>query len=319
MAEVTFSFGLSEGYRTPLVEVDPGPFRQIVSLNPGRHTANLASFDIGLLHLAGNRRLLCRIEFAYSFDENEGLVTVCGTDFASPDGLRLVVAMENSTVEESHFCVQQPFDGRLEHDPHWGHPTRLMPGLPEFWTKLARAANDALIIELQKNYSVYERKRPPVLSDEMYQNLLVVHHDGEIKSLYEHGQTLEAGDSVYSIESLFGGTTLVFKGKAFANVKGSAEDEKFWKATSWIEIYIEACDYFPEECTSTDFPRGFMCNGPIIGGHVILGREVEKVRYGADYVLLLPICQRHNKKDHQFMKVYPDSVKAVMLRNYHNP
>ena len=315
MMQVQFSLAVPQGYSSPFVEIHSGEFEQPVTLAPGLNVARGEPFDIGLLHIAGRRKLRCHIEFGYIYDEEAGVVTVCGTDFRSRDGFRLVVELEGSPVDESYYCFTQDLDGRLQHDPHWGHPIRLLKDLPEFWTGIARSANEALIAELRKSITVYERARAPEVPDSAYNSFLSIGFGDSFVEPYLEGRTLAEGESLYTIESTFGGTTLWTKDDDFSNVIGSSGDPKI-KGESWLRVWEEKCDKWPDECTSHNYPKGYKCDPCLVGGHVIAGTVSKKVDPGENGVVhIVPICRVHNNNS-VAMKVRRESVKVIILNNY---
>jgi hypothetical protein len=119
------------------------------------------------------------------------------------------------------------------------------------------------------------------------------------------------------------------KGTCFANVVGSSNDPKI-DHSSWRKLWEATVNNNQKTkfCTSIDYPpKSFPpetkdCQKRLInfvGGHVVKGKTSKIVAAGdSKSVFILPICSRHNKKDHIYMKATRYRV-AVLLEKFGKP
>lgn len=317
MLSVKISLGPHVGHRTPFVELADNPSAVEVSLDDGAHTFQSEDVDIGTFTAFGNRRLAARLVFGYVYDEARHTVTVCGTDFASADGFRLVT-FPVGTGEYCHHRAASPAGfpaDDLTGNRHWNCRTPLTTGVDEVLRGMARAANESLIAALKSlpGLIVQVRTPPPEVSPDDYRRLLVVYRDGVFQGLYEPGAELGPGDEVVTIESVWGGTVHFSAGEAFANVIGSTNDPKIAGKT-WINLWADQFGVYPSICTSYHF-NGFNCGTSFVGGHIITGTVARTMPKGSDSVYIMPICRPHNNDDNVYMEAlqYQD---GIWLKDY---
>lgn len=288
-----------------------------VELRDGTHTFRSAAFPIGTLHSYEQRPLDAYLTFTYTYDQAGRTVTVCDTDFESADGLRLVT-YPRDTLEYCHHRAAGSGGFRaddLAANVHWNLATPALAGVRSELARMARAANQSLIAELEAvpGLTVRVRREAPELASAHYLNLLVVYRDNEFLEVYRPDGDYGDRDVVHPLESVYGGTAIFDYGTLFANVIGSDPDPK--PAKSWIELWRKAFDLpTPKDCASLDY-HGFDCGDDILGGHIILGTKAAKVTTGSDGVYIIPICKQHNNDDRVGMAVVTNGG-AVWLKRY---
>lgn len=317
MLSVKISLAPHIGHRTPFVELVETPSTVEISLEDGAHTFQSEDVDVGRFTAFGHRRLLGRLVFGYVYDEARHTVTVCGTDFASADGLRLVTFPAGT----DEYCLHRAAGsaGFLADDlignRHWNCRTPLTTGVDEVLRGMARAANESLIAALKSLPGLIVRVRtaPPEISPDDYRQLLVVYRDGMFQGLYEPGTELGPQDEVVTIESVWGGTVHFSVGEAFANVIGSTNDPRIAGKT-WINLWADQFGVYPNICTSYHF-NGFNCGTSFVGGHIITGTTAHTMPKGSDSVYIMPICRPHNNDDNVYMEAleYQD---GIWLKDY---
>lgn len=118
-----------------------------------------------------------------------------------------------------------------------------------------------------------------------------------------------------TLESVWGGTVQFPMGTNFANVIGSTYDPRVPGYSSWINLWITQFGD-PNGCTSRGFPENLTCDGPMVGGHCILGTIAQSVPSGSNDVFIVPICARHNRKDDIYMQIKYNGGNAIRLHNY---
>ena len=316
MLDIEFAVEATGGYTNDYVELNGRPHTIKIRLLDGEHTFESEPFDLGILPAVENRRLLGQLTFRYSFDEKNGLVTVCGTDFDSSEAMCLLTVPEGT----SEFCYQRASSGGFLADDlmanlHWNYRTLLTPGLDEVFTRMARSANESLIAALTETVglSTQVRMHPPELTSDEYLQLLTVYRDGTFLGLYEQGQELGPKDMIYTVESVFGGEVTMSYGEAFANVIGSTPDPKIGGLT-WIMLWAKQFGMYPTQCTSY-LSQGFHCGPTMVGGHVVSGKSAKKIPNGSNSVYIYPICIQHNNNDSVYMEALT-YLKGIWLKNY---
>jgi hypothetical protein len=162
---------------------------------------------------------------------------------------------------------------------------------------------------------VQVRKDPPELSAHEYRQLLAVYRHGVFRGLYGQVSDFGPDDVVHTIESVLAGTAKFATGQAFANVIGSSGDPKI-DGQTWVGLWAAEFGVYPGICTSYDF-NGFDCSNYIVGGHIIPGKQAERMPPGST-VYIMPICQKHNRNDSVYMAAL-QFQNAVWLEYYLGP
>ena len=256
-----------------------------------------------------------RLTFHYSYDSEKETVTICGTDYASSNGMTLITTphdMDEVCFEhaaEAGFVADEICNGA------WNYRNQIMPGAANIFKDIARGANKALIAALEAQPRLIVRVRQPVpeLPMEDYLNLCFVYRDGKFLETYDPARQYEPPDFKTTVDSVFGGTVTWALGADFANVIGSTDDPKPPGYTSWIQLWRA---YFgtPASCTSLNF-QGFPCTNTIFGGHIIAGQTATRVSAGSNDVYIFPICKRHNDDDSVYMETVTNR-NGIWLKNY---
>src|SRR5690606_13052655 len=164
--------------------------------------------------------------------------------------------------------------------------------------------------------TVIELLPVPDLPDEFLEKLNVVYRKGKFLELFDEEKNYTENDRIFNIKSTYDGEITLRSTDNFANVIGSAKDPKV-EGDTWIQLWNYHCSSrfgVANICSSYGY-NNFDCYGMIVGGHVVLCKIAEKVPWGANYVFIMPICQRHNKKDHDYMAPIKYKV-GIKLANY---
>ncbi|KAB5531265.1 hypothetical protein GE09DRAFT_1064000 [Coniochaeta sp. 2T2.1] len=102
MISVTFSVGSPLAYRVRSLEL-PGQVHQVqADFQDGSHLFTSADFKLGTVHSLGGKALIGRLCFRYTYDAANGIITVCGIDFPSADGMTLITTPEGT----NHICLE---------------------------------------------------------------------------------------------------------------------------------------------------------------------------------------------------------------------
>ncbi|KAH8645690.1 hypothetical protein BX600DRAFT_477854 [Xylariales sp. PMI_506] len=326
---ITFSVGSLVPFRTATFATS-GVLHSIpISLEDGDHTFTSAEFPLGTVPVSGGRRLIGHLKFNYSYSAKYCTVTISGTDFPSANGMTLITKLEGL---DSEVCVEHAAsgtgfaadEGLLNRT--WNYRCRLMPGAAEEIKNIVRGANESLIAALIASREVVvvqvRQTLPESLPAADYHNLSVVYRDGKFLEVHNPTREYELHDVVAPVESTYGGDAHWNYGTNFANVLGSTGDPFPPGYNSWIKFWKTSTgDLNPNTCTSLSFGSGqpFQCSNPPtpLGGHVILGQQVNQVIYGSDQVAaIFPICSAHNNNNNVFMAAL-QYTQGVWLNNYH--
>ena len=295
----------------------PGQSHQIqLEFEHGEHVCTSRDLKLGAINTLGGQTLVGRLSFRYSYDSTLGVVTVCGTDYASADGM-ILVTMPKGTDQAcfEHAAISGFMADEAYGNATWNYNTQLMPGAAQIFKGIARDASDALIgaLLVQPQLVIKVRKALSRLSLQNYLDLCVVYRDGEFLELYNPDRQYASSDEVHPFESVFGGIVTFNKGENFANVDGSTNDPKIG-GLSWVRLWAGEMNFYPTVCSSLNY-KGFPCDNLLKGGHVVLGKTVKKVAKGSDSVYIMPICTAHNNNDNVYMAalIY---TQGVWLKNY---
>ncbi|KAJ6258037.1 hypothetical protein Dda_6949 [Drechslerella dactyloides] len=314
---ISFSVGNRLPYSVPLLDL-PGKVHQVdIDLRDGDHTIASPEFELGTFKLNGQKTIMGRLRFGYSYDSKNQVITVCGTNYASAGSMTLITRPKGT--DQLAFEYSASGFAADEAAPHqdWNYNTQLMPGVAKFFREIARQANDAFIAALVEAqiYMVRVRSNLSDLQIDDYLNLCVVTSaDGQFLGPYDPTAEYEEGVKINPLDSVYYGTTVVPAGTFFANVIGSDGDPKV-RGLSWIELWRQMVNggQQPVACTSYNF-NGFACGPVDRGGHIIPGTVARPIPNGSD-VYIFPICAAHNNNDNVYMSAITYQT-AVWLKNY---
>ncbi|KAF3912614.1 hypothetical protein AA313_de0207335 [Arthrobotrys entomopaga] len=318
-AVVSFFVGSRLPYSIQHLDL-PGKVHQVdIDLKDGDHTIASSEFELGTFKLNGQKAILGRLRFGYSYDSKNKVVTVCGTDYASAGSMTLITRPEGTDQLAFEYSASGfAADETCAHQD-WNYNTQLMPGVAKIFKDLTRQANESFIEALIKTqkYMVRIRGNLPELPMEDYLNLcMVTNASGELLGSYDPTVEYEEGVKINPIDSFYKGTTVVGYGSYFANVIGSTWDPKI-KHQAWIELWRQTVNggQQPALCTSFNF-NGFACGPVDKGGHIIPGTNASWIPDGSD-VYIFPICTAHNNNDKVYMSALAYQT-AVWLTGYEN-
>lgn len=316
MLNIEVRFSLPIVYHNAFVTLHAHEHAVVFHLEEGTHLAQSELVDLGIAHRVEGRRLLGQFSFEYTYEPEQRVITVCGTDFDSARSMCLTTVPEGTT----EYCRQRGAGGGflvddLTANPRWNYVTPLTPGLEDVLEGVVRTVNDRLIEALQKEpqLTVQVRKHPPELSAEEHQKFLTVYRDGQFQGFHEPGREYGPRDEVFTVDSVFGGEVTLSYGEAFANVIGSTNDPKIAGLT-WIQLWANQFGTYPIICTSYQ-SNGFGCGSSLVGGHVISGMQAKTVPKGSNSVWILPICVQHNNDDNVYMQGLK-YLNGIWLKNY---
>jgi hypothetical protein len=299
---VTFTVLCTVPYDNQTLVVQEGSHQVHAQLQDGTHTFVSGDIRLGVVHSSEDKTLLGRISFAYTFNAKQSSVIVCGTDFGSADGMRLVTTLEGT----EHSCTARAVAaGFLEDDVSptrgWDFRTPMTPGADAVFKSMARSASDSLIVALQsvRGLAVLQRTSLPDLSQEEWSEMgIVVRHDGMLDMYNPPADGNLRGPLGSTVRP--GGIINLTAGENFANVIDSTGDPYPEGHNSWVKLWACMVNHgvLPTTCSSFHY-NGFECNKRIIGGHVIRGTTASKVDHKLSKVaFIMPICDRHNKPHH---------------------
>jgi hypothetical protein len=321
---ITITIPTRTAYRVASLTLHEDAHQVHVQLQEGTHTFTSEDLPLGVVHGSEDTALLGRLGFTYTFDAAQHIVIVCGTDYASAQGMHLVTLLEGT----AHSCTARAAAAGFSEDDvspsrGWSFHTPLTPGADVIFTRMARAASDALIAALKTvpGLFVLERASPPELSQEQFVALGLGWHPDELRA-----RGAADGAARPPLKSSFGGNMTVPANGNFANVDGTTGDPYFPRYTSWIQPWSDIFNngVRPTVCSSQNY-QNFTCStgAPnIIGGHVIPGQifaPVGSIPYGTNgVVFIIPICKAHNNpanNGHYMAPVVRN--QGFWLNNYH--
>lgn len=315
MLQVEVSFGRHRGYQDSAVRLHGRPLAFAFVLSAGEHSFRSGMFDIGTLQ--DGRELLAYVAFGYAYDQDEGTVTVCGSDYRSRDTMTLVTVPRGSSDYGSHPAAS----GVPTDDPvtagDWRDQIPFAPGLEEALRELAISASEALIAALQlaPGLNIEVLRHPPDIPAADAYPWHVVYRSGAFLELYEPGRLYGPQDRIVHINSVYKGTVKLGMHRKFANVIGSTRDPKV-KSKTWISLWtLYSLQPAPTRCTSFQY-NNFPCNTKLVGGHIIMGKTAKIISAGSSKVRIIPICIRHNNNDHVFMEARWNGPVAILLAKY---
>lgn len=317
--DVTVNIGVPFGYDNGFVSLASNEHAISFHLEEGTHVATSAIIDLGSVHKAGGARLLGQFSFTYTWSSADRIVTVCGSDFDSPDTMTLATWPEGT----QEICRQRASGGGfryqdLKANPMWNYTTPLTPGVEDIFDGLVKGANEKLIQALQAtpDIAVQVRRPVPKLSPDVHEQLMLVYRNGVFDRVHEANTLLGSNEQLYTIESTFGGEVTLNYKEAFANVIGSTSDPKI-AGLSWIQLWANQYGQYPVICTSYH-SNGFNCGNSLVGGHVIGGKTAKSMPKGSNSVWIFPICIQHNNDDKVYMEALK-YLKGIWLNNYLGP
>ncbi|XDG01698.1 hypothetical protein ABKA04_001313 [Annulohypoxylon sp. FPYF3050] len=319
MVSVSFPVGLTVGYTVPILELTGDTHQIQATFQDGEHLFTSPDFTLGTVRLAGSRALIGRLTFRYSYDSNSKTITVCGTDYASADGMTMMTMPEGMEDEVcfEHAAAAGFLADEVYRNGKWNYYSPLMPGAPEKIKSIVRDANNALIAALGEvpDLTVRIREILPELPVEDFLGLCFVSRNGRITEGYDPMKRYGLEDELHTPFSIFGGTEQWPLNYDFANVIGSTQDPRPPPSTSWINLWRETFGRDGPNCASLAFPAGVACSTGSVGGHVIVGQTAMRVDAGSNDVRIIPICRGHNGRDNSYMKTTQER-STVVLKNY---
>ncbi|RVD82545.1 uncharacterized protein DFL_006967 [Arthrobotrys flagrans] len=239
------------------------------------------------------RKVLGALTFRYSYDAKHEIVTVCGTDFPSADGMALVTRPEGTEQFAYEHAADAGFaPDEVHHNRNWNYNSPLMPGAA--------------------------KTLPAGFPLEHYMKLSTVHHpDGKLLGNFDPAHKYDEGVQIRELGSYYDGRWNSPVNWQFANVIGSTPDPNH-EADSWIALWKAAYNNVdPVGCTSLDFPSTVTCGNSIVGGHVIAGQVPGEIDPRSNSVLIFPICRTHNGNNMVYMEAIIRQ-NAIYLSNYMN-
>lgn len=284
-----------------------------IELENGAHTVKTDMTEVGFIKGSGSV-LLAGLTFWYRYDEAMEVLTLCGSKLVSEDSAFITTVPEGST----EACRQHTYsnDGNACGNNNTWNYCKHDPALQQALQDTVITANNLIIEEAKKDFTVVELLPIPNLPDELLESLNAVYRNGKFLELFDEEKAYKANDRIFNVKSIYNGEITLKSTDNFANVIGSAKDPKV-DDDPWIQLWNHHCSARfgkADRCSSLDY-NGFECYGRIVGGHVILGKTAEYVYKGANYVFIMPICQRHNKKDPDYMAPLQYNV-GIKLANY---
>ena len=155
----TIPVGSPNTYRVPSLELN-GQVHQIpINFQDGDHTYKSPEFDLGVVHSLQGRGLKAQLTFHYTYDSKTRVITVCGTDYPSVEGMALITfphGIDQISVERAATTSGFAGDEQKLSDA-WNPRSQLTPGAAKIMRDIARAANDALIEALAARSPIYRR------------------------------------------------------------------------------------------------------------------------------------------------------------------
>lgn len=318
MVSVSFPVGSTVDYTVPILELT-GAIHQIqATFEDGDHVFTSPDFKLGTVRVAGSRALIGRLTFRYSYDSGSKIITVCGTNYPSADGMTIMTMPEGMNDEacfehaaNTGFLADEVYRGGK-----WNYYSPLMPGAPKRIKDIVRGANDALIAALGEvpDLTVRVREILPELPVEDYLALCFVTRDGRVLEKYDPTKLYRLDDELNTPHSTFNGKEQWPINFDFANVIGSTLDPRP-PSKSWLELWRATMGRDGPNCASLGFPPNVLCKGGSVGGHVISGQTAQKVATGSNDVRIIPICRGHNGRNSTYMKTMVERW-VVVLNNY---
>lgn len=129
------------------------------------------------------------------------------------------------------------------------------------------------------------------------------------------------GTIALPIESVFGGTKILYAGTAIYNVEGSTKDPWYNKDypnhENWVDIWqenVKSPGYTPvKKCYVKNDKE--TCDRRIIGGHVVEDEtKIHPHKGDNGVVYIVPICNSHNHRKGKM--VICENVQAMVLDKY---
>ncbi|KAI1657175.1 hypothetical protein F4813DRAFT_389758 [Daldinia decipiens] len=318
MASISFPVGSTVAYAVPILELTGAVHQIQATFENGDHVFTSSDFKLGTVRVAGSRALIGRLTFRYSYDSSNKIITVCGTNYPSADGMTMMTmpeGMDNEACFE-HAAATGFLADEVYRGGKWNYYSPLMPGAPERIKNIVRAANDALISALGEvpDLTVRVREILPELPVEDYLALCFVTRDGRVLEKYDPTKLYGLDDELHTPHSTFMGKEEWPDKIDFANVIGSTSDPRP-PSKSWLDLWRTTMERDGPNCASLGFPEDVSCSGTSVGGHVICGRTAQKVDTGSNDVRIIPICRGHNGRNSTYMRTMKERW-VVVLNNY---
>jgi hypothetical protein len=250
---IKFTVGGQEKYQVPILEL-PGHTQNIqANLQDGDHIFNSADFQLGTLHALGGVPIIGRLSFGYTYDEKKNSITVCGSDFPSADGMKLVTmpeGIDEACIEHAAPCGFAADEGYK--NLTWNYQSQLMPGAVAHFKKIVRDANNALVeaLRAQPGLTVTTRQLFPELPQDAYHKLCLVLEGDKVLGPCDPKVPLGSEHVVGIVDSTYAGQA-IWGGGPFSNVESSKDNPKPNGESSWMEVWgNEWNSPDPEHCSS---------------------------------------------------------------------
>jgi hypothetical protein len=318
MEKLDILFTLSPNYKNQFVDIQETNINLSFELENGKHVIKTTPIDIGRLMYFNDSILQAQLSFSYEFDAENKIITVCGTDYSIKDSMCLITFPKGTT----EYCYQGYSNCAINdegslYNPNWNYNTQMTPNLEDLFVDIIKEANNTLIETIKEQLegiTIRIKTLPPKLFAEEYLNTLIVYKENEFVGIHDPNLDYGEGYSFKSIESVWGGTVRFTQGENFSNVIGSTNDPHIG-GLSWIKLWEN--QFGPATiCTSYQY-NGFNCNNHLVGGHIILGKQAQKVPAGSNSVYIMPICNANNNNDNVYMAALK-YLDGIWLKNYLN-
>jgi len=322
----TIPVGLFSEFRVDALVLPEAIHELKLDFEDGDHVYNSPDLEFGVLKAVNNLPLMGRLTFRYTYDAADRVITLCGTDYPSLDGMALVT-MPKDMEDHAHVerCVRFA-EPREAADSLWNPHSELMSGAAEELKRIVRTANQTLIASLKAEAGLTIRVRtlPPRTSVSEYLKLRRIFKDGVPIAASNDAfvlPKLNAGDDDVEKNrygSVWGGEVTFSQNENFANVIGSTNDPKI-AGKSWYGLWVDYYGTPLPNCSSWQY-NGFSCTpGPYLyGGHVVKGKVAKSMPKGSNSVYIMPICPAHNNDDSVYMAAVTNR-KGVWLKDYLGP
>lgn len=282
------------------------------ALVDGEHTITSPLAKVGTVASGASPDLMASITFWYRFDAATNTLTFCSSELVSEDATFLTMAPSGS----GQFRKQNAYindDQELASKVQWAYATPLSAGLQPALQETVRRANDLVIATAKsRGFTVIVRTPVPDMPAEDYKQFSAVYYQGKFLEFFGPEKTYTSEHQVVPLDSIWYGEIYLNSQDYFANVIGSTNDPKV-AGKSWIQLW-QGQFGTANTCTSYGI-TGFTCSGPLLGGHVVLGKVATNVLQGSDKVFIMPICTGHNSNDNVYMAPLK-YLNGIALHNY---
>ncbi len=308
---------LISGYENALLNILPAEVDVSLCLREGEYRITTEPMEVGGLKQFDKSPIVVQLTIWYEYKASDSILILCGDDLVSPDSMRMTISAGNEIQNTRQFTHQNPANQQEVGDGILDSP--LTFGLQEQIAEGLRQAN-AMIIEKAQEMGlvVLLRTALPELSEDAYQRMSPVYHNGAFVEFFDPDKTYGPEYTIKGLRSIFGGIKTFNQNQDFANVIGSTHDPHGDKEyNTWIGLWEGKTGRSATICSSSGFPESISCNTKkcdIIGGHVIFGQKAQSVAKGG-VVYIIPICKRHNAYNKCYMHPVSNQ-EACWMKNY---